>query len=303
MNAPRAPALLLLLLMVGCAGSAAWLDRWHMDWPGNRAADWNPARLAIGDAQSLFAAHFYRKADAYFHSGMYPSIFDDNRPFQTAHIGADAGATGGKNQGDETDYLGQPRDFIERFSRNFFPSRHTHLDEDGADAHQEGEDHGGEIREMLPWLKLAQELDPQDPLTYTVTAYWLRSRLNRPLEAERVLRDGLRALPRNPAIEFELGRIFLESNKDVERARNVWTRAAEDWRKTEGGKEEPDTFILAQILTHLGKLEEDAGNIPKAIELWEEAAAAAPDRDSIRQRIQELRQTLPSRPPAGSQPP
>ncbi len=300
MKTNRAFGLLATLLLVTCAGLAAALDRWFLGWVGNRAQNFSPLRIAIGDGQRIFAGHFYRKADVYFHSGMYPSIFDNNESFKTAHLGEDAGATGSKNTGDEENYLGRPRDLIDRFSRNFFPSRHTHLGE-GAVGHQHGPDgrvielgdgQKGEVREILPWLKLAQELDPEEPLTYTVTAYWLRQRMGKAREAEWLLREGLKVLPNHPALQFELGRIYLEHHKDVARARNLWQKAAERWKTQEGTKAEPDTFILEQILTHLAKLEEDAGNSRVALQYWEQASDIAPERAAIQQRIKELQEKL-----------
>jgi tetratricopeptide (TPR) repeat protein len=295
MKTDRAFVLLGVLLLVACAGLAASLDRWFMGWQGNRSKNFNPLNIAIGDGQKIFAGHFYRKADVYFHSGMYPSIFDNNESFKTAHIGEDAGATGSRNTGDEATYLGKSRDIIDHFSRHFFPAQHTHLDVGGAAGHEAAskelaDSESGEVREILPWLKVAQELDPEEPLTYTVTAYWLRNRMNKPREAELLLREGLKNLPDHPALQFELGRIYFENNKDVARARNVWQHAAATWRKQEGAKAEPDTFILEQILTHLAKLEEDAGNLPLAINYWGQAKTLVPERAGIPERIAELRQ-------------
>jgi tetratricopeptide (TPR) repeat protein len=278
--------LLGVLLLVACAGLAAAVDRWFMGWPGNRARTFSPLNIAIGDGQRIFAGHFYRKADVYFHSGMYPSIFDNNESFKTAHIGEDAGATGSKNQGDEDSFLGDQRDIIDRFSRNFFPSQHTHLDEGGV-AGEHGDK--SEVREMLPWLKVAQELDPENPLTYTVTAYWLRSRMNKVPEAELLLREGLKAVPAHPALLFELGRIYFENNHDPVRARNVWEHAVNAWQRQEEGKPEPDTFMLYQLQTHLAKLEESAGNLPLAISYWEQAKLHSPFPEAVQQRIEELR--------------
>lgn len=294
MKTHRAFPLLAVLLLVACAGLAASLDRWFMGWQGNRAKNFNPLNIAIGEGQKIFAGHFYRKADVYFHSGMYPSVFDNNESFKTAHMAEDAGATGSKNTGDEEHYLGRSRDIIDRFSRNFFPSRHTHLDEGGASGHRTGskqiaEGESGEVREILPWLKLAQELDPEEPLTYTVTAYWLRSRMNKVRESELVLREGLKNLPNHPALEFELGRIYFENDRNLARARNVWEHAAKSWQKQEASKPDPDKFILEQILTHLAKLEEEAGNLTLAINYWEQVKILMPERDSIQARIDELR--------------
>ena len=58
-------------------------------------------------------------------------------------------------------FLGPPRDWIERFGRHFIITEHTHLQ-------------GAKEREILPWLRISAELDPQKIETYTVAAYWLR---------------------------------------------------------------------------------------------------------------------------------
>ena len=301
MKTNRALALLCALWVVVCAGLAAWLDCWFMGWRGNRAGNFNPLGVAIGDGQKLFAVSVYRKADVYFHSGVYPSIFDNNESFKTAHMAEDAGATASKNRGDERSYLGRPRDIIDRFSRNFFPTRHTHLDEGGARGHKKAggsselaKSSAGEVREILPWLKLAQELDPDEPLTYTVTAYWLR-RMGKAREAELVLREGLSYLPDHPALLFELGRIYFENGQDIQRARSVWRHALGAWEKHEAGKPERDTFILEQIQTHLGKLEQEAGNLSLAIDYFEQAKIHSPNPNAIQQRIEELRRKQASK--------
>lgn len=298
MKTNRAFTLLALLLFVACAGGAAWLDRsWFISWRGNRAKDFSPLKLAIGDGQKIFAGHFYRKADVYFHSGMYPSIFDNNESFKTAHIGEDAGATGSKNTGDEHEFLRAKPDIIDRFSRNFFPSRHTHLDEGGVKG-EEGDK--TQVREILPWLKLAQELDPENPLTYTVAAYWLRVRMNKVTEAELFVRQGLKHMPDHPVLLFELGRIYYEpfefrqghTKHNPDRARNIWDCGIRAWQQQEAGKPEPDKFILEQILTYRAKLEENTGDLPLALSYWEQAREIAPEREGIPKRIAELHATL-----------
>src|SRR5580692_10130176 len=124
------PWLLGLLLLVICFTLAAGLDARFESRHDSHSGD--VMTLLLGDSRRMFANHFFVKADAYFHSGFYPSVFDNRESFQTAHIAEDAGAMKGKNTGDELGFMGPPRDFIERFERNFMPSRHTHLDEGGA---------------------------------------------------------------------------------------------------------------------------------------------------------------------------
>src|SRR5882672_6301692 len=134
MRSTRTWILTLCALMVLCFGLAACLDPWFQSWKGNRAKSADVLSVLLGDGKRIFARHFFVKADAYFHSGYYPSVFDNREAFKTPHMAEDAGAMGGQNQGDETSFLGKPRDWIDGFSRQFFPSSHTHLDQGGAQA-------------------------------------------------------------------------------------------------------------------------------------------------------------------------
>ena len=305
MKSTRAGLLLLTLLLVTSAGTAARVDRWFMCWQGNRAKSFNPLDVFIGEGQKMFATHFYRKADVYFHRGGYPTIFDNTESYKTSHVAEDAGATdhehkGHEPEGDEHSFLREPLDIIDRFNRNFFPSKHTELGEDfpGAPAaNPDGKDGNGEVREILPWLRVAAALDPEAPETYTVTAYWLRQRMGKAREAELFLREGLRNVPGNPAILFELGRIYFEDHKDTTRARNIWRQGLAEWQKQEGNRPEPDRFIFAQLHGHQALLEERAGNLSEAIAHWEQLRTASPSSTAIQTKIAELRKKQASDPP------
>ena len=100
MNSPRTFFLLLLALLVSCFGLAAHLQPQFQGWRGSRATG-DIFNVVLGDSRRLFANQFYVKADAYYHSGYYPSMFDDNAAFQTTHMAADTGAVNSKNHGDE----------------------------------------------------------------------------------------------------------------------------------------------------------------------------------------------------------
>ncbi len=293
MKSTRACLLVVTFLLVTCAGIAARLDRWFMCWPGNRAKSFNPLDVFIGEGQKMFATHFYRKADVYFHSGYYPTIYDNREGVQTTHIAEDSGGVASKNTGgDELAFLGPPRDWIDRLSRKMFPATHTELNSGGAN----GQEDAGAVREILPWLKVAATLDPEEPLTYTVTAYWLRQQ-GKVREAELFLREGLRNVPGNPAILFELGRIYFEDQKDTSRARNLWRRGVAEWRKQEGDKPEPDLFIFAQLQGHLAKLEQQEGNLSEAIAHWEQVQSTSPASTTIQAKIADLRKKQASAPP------
>lgn len=291
MRASRIPELSLAALLVLCFGTAASLDVWFQNWPGSRTQKTDALAVILGESRRLFANSFFVKADAYFHSGYYPTIFDNNEAFKTPHMAEDSGTVAGHNQGDENAFMGRPLDWIDSFGREFVPSRHTHLDRGGPTGDL-GESSG--VREILPWLELSADLNPNDVRTYTVTAYWLRQRMGKAYEAEQFLRQGLDANPGSYEILFELGRVRAENYHDSARARNLWEAALQNWRKQESGKSEPDKFLFIQITSRLAKLEERDGHYPQALAYMEMWKSMSPTPDAVQKQMDELRQEHPS---------
>ncbi|MGO8696939.1 MAG: tetratricopeptide repeat protein [Limisphaerales bacterium] len=279
-----AAELCLALLLVGAFCLATNLSQWFRNWPGNRAASANLMAVAMGDARRLFANQFFVKADAYFHSGMYPTIYDNRQSFQTPHIAEDSGAMKGKNTGDETAFLGPPRNWIDAFGRQFFPSVHTHLSEGGANG-QEGE---GTVGEILPWLKLSTELDPKRVETYTVTAYWLR-RMDKIDESEQELREGLKENPGNPQLLFDLGRLFLESLHNPVGARNVWEAGLRNLAALPDKDSDQNKFVAEQILGALAHQEEKEHHPNQAIAWLEQMKKVSTTPQAAQQWINELK--------------
>jgi len=283
--------------------------------------------LLLGDSRRLFANHFFIKADEYFHAGYYPSIFDQAAVAKKGGGSAVAtGAVTGDAHAGEVEWMHAPQDWIERFSRNFFPSEHVHLDaleddhdhdgdgvpdhaaadhaEAGAEPHDHDhghahgaapEDEGSSMREILPWLRIAAELDPNRIETYVTSAYWLRKRMNRVAEAEAFLRDGLRANPKSYALAYELARIHDEHHHDAGRARNLYQLALRYWNDTQRLAPEPDHFTLAQILGQFATFERRAGNPNRAVELLRELKLISPHPNAVEQLIQDV---LAGKPPA-----
>jgi tetratricopeptide (TPR) repeat protein len=287
----RRDLLVVALLLTLAFGLAAYLEpRLAAQFPERTDSD-DPLAALLGDSRQMFANSFFVKADAYFHSGYYPTIYDNNAPFQTPHIGEDSETMESKNSGDENNFLGKPHDWIERFSRNFFPSTHTHLDEGGADG--EG---ATEVKEIMPWLKISSELDPHRVDTYLVTAYWLRNRMHKVNEAEQFLREGLRANPGNASILYELGQLYFESRHDPAQARNLYLAALDSWGRENAGKPEQDKFLFGHITGALAKLEEQQGNIPQAIGYLQLLKKVSPVPGEIQKQIDELQHPSVSKP-------
>jgi hypothetical protein len=305
MNSPRTIWLLLIALLIFCFGLAADLQPQFQSLEYSRKQSDNFFNLLLGDSSRIFANSFFIKADAYYHSGFYPTIFDNNSAFQTPHIAEDTGAVASHNQGGEdTGFMGKPRDWIDAFGRHFIPNHHSHLDEGGP---TDDLSKSSEVREILPWLKLSAELDPEDIKTYVVTAFWLRTRLNQVSEAEQVLREGLRNNPGNAQLLFELGRIYFENYHNSSQARNIWEAALRSWARQQPGVPQSDRlkntsenfdsrFMFEQLQTNLAQLEEKSGNPAAAVMRWEQALLATPDPGSVQRHIDELKQKQAAQP-------
>lgn len=271
------PWLVLLLLLVATFSAATVLQPHAVAWDREGGSD-NVLKVVLGDGRRLFATQFFVKADVSYHSGYYPSIFDQAQaPKDSSHMTSEEGSAEEEEHERQMNFLGKPRDWIEGFGRHFMVTDHTHLER-------------GDEREILPWLRISAELDPQRIDTYTVASYWLRSRLNRPTEAEQFLREGIRNNPTSYELLFELGCLYRENYHDANRARNVWELALRRWREQESGKKEPNWKDLERIAVYLARLEEEAGNFPAAINYLELAIKVSPRPEALRQQIEELKQ-------------
>jgi tetratricopeptide (TPR) repeat protein len=300
MTSVRTYWLLLVAFFTLSFGMAAGLvPRYQSLENAGRQSD-NFFTLLFGESSQLFANNFFIKADAYYHSGYYPTIFDNKQAFETAHMAEDTGAVASHNSGEETSFMGAPRDWIDAFGRNFIPNRHTHLDEGGP---TDDLSNSSKVREILPWLELSSKLDPSNIKTYLVMAYWLRSKLDKTSEAEQVLREGLRYNPHTPQLLFELGRIYYEKYDKIDQARGIWEAAIRSWLEEEPGvplterlkptdQNFDSRFIFEQIETSLGLLEEKAGNDNAAIADFQQAKMASATPQQLQLLIDALKQKM-----------
>lgn len=321
----RAYLLSIFLLTLVAVSLATTVEPWFQSWAGSRTQSQNVLQVALGDSRRMFARHFYVKADAYFHSGYHPTVFDSKEGFDEKAMAG--GETSHDEEKCEGDFLGKPKDWIDAFGRHFYPSRHVHLGEnqhkdhdhkadahaehdhdhdhahaDGDEDHEHDHDHGHDHdhaehvkleQEILPWLRLSAEMDPQRIETYTVAAFWLRSKLGNADAAEQFLREGLRANPGDPDILFGLGSIYFENRKDIARARNVLELAMIQWREREARKPEPNKLLLGQILNQLGLLERQEGNYPRAIQHYTFLKQVSPSKQAIQEWIDYLQTNKP----------
>jgi len=270
----RTPYYFLALLGSACFSLATLVQPRAMNW-SQHGRD-SVLKVLLGDGRRIFANHFFTKADIYFHSGYYPSVFDHRDEPKESHMKGHGHGEQEEDQEKEADFFGRPRDWVEAFGRHFMITKHTHLE------------HGQE-REILPWLKLSAELDPQLIDSYTVGAYWLANQLGKTKEAEDFLREGLRENPRSYELLFSLGRIYYDNEHDTARARNVWQAALRRWDEQEARNEKPDKLVLEEITVHLGRLEEKTGDYRTAIEYLERAKSLSPSPQTLQRQIDQLK--------------
>ncbi|HYG21388.1 MAG TPA: hypothetical protein VEH04_01310 [Verrucomicrobiae bacterium] len=302
--------LVLVLLLIACFSLSTLIARKGEVSRSGPAAE-SFVALLLGEGRMLFANEIFAKADVYFHRGNYPSIFEGGgRPKENHMAGEAQGegvvheAHGGHehHEGDgheHHDHAGEPHadaiehaatepespaagpsDWISRFRQKFHAADHVHLEK-------------GAEREMLPWLKLSAELNPQSIESFTVAAYWLRSRLNKVDEAEQFLREGLRRNPGNPELLNELAWLKLENRRDPAQARNLWHAAMQRWFDTETGKEEPNNFLAERILGGMFKTALEEKRLDEAIHYLNLMKRFSPNPENIQKRIEQL-QTQPA---------
>ena len=294
------PHLLLCLLLTVSFTLATQLGLWREQSEHQKARTGNVLEVLMGDSRRLFANHFFTKADAYLHSGVYPGIFDQSPRERKTHLSSAVSSSssgsdraehaehshahdhsGGGEAHDEEDaasgFLGQPRDWIEAFGRNFYPTRHTHLEK-------------GNEREILPWLRLAAELNPNQVETYTVAAYWLRDRMGRAKDAEAFLREGWRANPGSFEIQFDLGKLYEQNYHDPGRARNLFEAALRNWQRSDAAKVERDDLSFMEITAHLARLEEKEGHLAQAIFYLEMLRKVSPSPGGVQKQIDALKE-------------
>ena len=258
-----------------------------------RAKSDNFFGMLLGDGRKLFANQFFTMADVYFHSGYYPSIFDKKEEGPKAIVSATQGNEDSDHDHDHEDeaecemhgsFMAQPQNWLESFGRDFKITQHTHLE------HQKE-------REILPWLRLAADLDPQKIETYTVGAYFLRDRLGRSDQAEAFLREGLRNNPNSPEILFELGRVYHDGLHDIGRARNVWVLGVNKYLGLKPAEQKESKLIFEQLVVHLARLEDEAGNYEQAINWFRTAQGVSPAPEALQKQIDDIQKKISAKQP------
>src|SRR5205814_8239116 len=105
------PYLLLALLAALCFSLATYLGPQASAW-SQRGQD-SMMKVLLGDCRRLLATHLFTKSDVYFHSGLYPTIFDSADPPKESHMAGHQHEEGDHEEGE--DFMGKPRNWVDAF--------------------------------------------------------------------------------------------------------------------------------------------------------------------------------------------
>jgi tetratricopeptide (TPR) repeat protein len=274
-----------ILLLVSCFTLATVLDAPFSRLRAKTDTSAGMLTALMGDSRRMFANHFFSMADAYFHSGFYPTIFDQARAEEHSHLSEESQEEAGHDEHHEETFLKPPTDWIERFGRHFYPTVHTHLS-------------NGNEREILPFLKLSAEMDPKQIEAYVTAAYWLRTKLHKPEEAERFLRQGLAANPDSYEILLELGRVYFYSKKDARVAGNIFALGRDKWLKQEAAGEKPDPHDYEEILGEMLRVDRQQGDLNAELADLQQLIKVSHSQDTLEAEIKELKAKLAAPSPA-----
>ena len=222
-------------------------------------------------------------ADAYFHSGYYPSIFDRQ---VTEHDVAEP-AHGKAEDEDSTsdDFLGPPPDWIAALDRQFVPNQHTHLSSGGPSGHMKA----AEVQEILPWLKLATDMNPQFIRAYTGRATIGCAVFTNPRKPGTFCSRVCTTIPATAnSCSIWAGftrKIFTIPTVPVT---SGWRACAPGKAQSANAKTNPETqLVYEETAMNLARLEESQGNWPQAIKYLEMVKQVSPNPDAIQKQIDE----------------
>ncbi|MBD3379780.1 MAG: hypothetical protein GF408_04890 [Candidatus Omnitrophica bacterium] len=223
----------------------------------------------LGESRSIISSMMIAQADRYFHGGvghMFPG-HEEECPICSAsqeeahHAGRPLSGSGGV----------PGKSLLFRAAEEINVGEHRHLQ-------------GDEIKEMIPWLYYAFKLDPSNEQAYVLAGYYISSRLDRPEEGLKLLREGVKYNPGSWKINAEIGRIYLEEMKDPDRAVIYLSRAGKFLFEIPH-----DKFQERTVLSMLAHAYEEAGRPSRAVPFYRRLYALFPDTELYRRKAGNVR--------------
>lgn len=219
----------------------------------------------LGEGKSIVSAISILQADRYFHRGV-------------GHIDTEGCMSGAHSEETEKEELhrhveGPPTgkfNVLMRIPEEIAVTEHVHLE-------------GDQIKEIIPWLYYAAEIDPHNVGAYTLTGFYLADRLGKTDEALSYLKKGFKNNPGSWEIPAEIGRIYFQYVKDYAASVRFLSLA-----KVNIDKAPHDKFQERYVLSFLARSYEALGEGKEALPLYERLDELFPGRDYFEKKINSL---------------
>jgi len=148
--------------------------------------------------------------------------------------------------------------------------------------------YGYDMRELVPWLWFAVEVNPENVDAYLIGAYILSRQIERPDAAHQLLQKGAWENPMDYRIASEDARVYLREGRVADAMKRFEAALAFADRPqlvlTDTLKEEK-----ASILTYLGLIYESQNRTDDAIRCYARILELFPERTMWRDRIEDIR--------------
>lgn len=219
----------------------------------------------LGEARSIVSNLSLIQADVYFHGGIY----DRDGACPGIH-GIGEGHEHEEHEEQAKRPEPSPYDILLRISDETLLTEHVHLK-------------GDQMKQIVPWLYYASELDPHNVTACTLTGYYLIYRLNRPGQGMAFLKKGLANNPDSWEINAEIGRAYFQVSEDYPTSLRYFQRAESLLDKTPH-----DKFQQRYVLSYLALCYEKTGQPDKALVLYKRLDGIFPDHKIFKDKIREL---------------
>lgn len=165
-----------------------------------------------------------------------------------------------------------PMGFIQRMAEEIQPRIPEHLS-------------GGEINEMMPWLRFATRIDPHNVDAYLGAAFWVAQQTEgQQQQALAILAEARNSNPSDYRIPLQRGLILLHEG-ELDNAAQAFDLALELFPRTKGIDPEQKRLDRAGLLNFRGFLYELAGRTDKALSCYQEHLRIKPEANGIRDTI------------------
>ncbi|MCK5451663.1 MAG: hypothetical protein KAI70_07855 [Candidatus Omnitrophica bacterium] len=202
----------------------------------------------LGEGRSIISSMSILQADLYWHGGV-GHFFEEHQGVGVAGVGEDCEACKHSDKHSRPEV--SPFNILFRISQEIDVTEHIHLQD-------------SQIKEIVPWLYYAAEIDPGNIQAYTLTGFYLADRLGKVSQGIAFLKEGLRKNPDSWEINAEIGRIYFQRLKDHEQAVRFLSEA---WNLMQ--KVPHDKFQERFVLSFLVYSYEGMGQEKKALPFYE----------------------------------